>query len=76
VRRRWRKWAPGRSSTSKTRFGTDRQPRRVVVIGGGYIGIEATAVLTGLGKSLTVSDGQGHCDLLAALAQDRPEGVG
>ena len=40
--------------------------RTVVVVGGGYIGLEAAAVLTGLGKSVTVVEVQDR--LLARVA--------
>jgi 3-phenylpropionate/trans-cinnamate dioxygenase ferredoxin reductase subunit len=40
--------------------------RRVVVIGGGYIGLEAAAVLTGLGKRVTVLEAEGR--VLARVA--------
>ncbi|TAM12642.1 MAG: NAD(P)/FAD-dependent oxidoreductase [Nevskiaceae bacterium] len=48
----------------RTRADIDRvmaelpQVRRVVVIGGGYIGLEAAAVLTKLGKAVTVVEAQ------------------
>lgn len=48
----------------RTRADVDRmiieldQVDRVVVIGGGYIGLEAAAVLTGLGKHVTVLEAQ------------------
>lgn len=40
--------------------------RRVVVIGGGYIGLEAAAVLTKLGKAVTILEAQGR--VLARVA--------
>jgi len=56
----------------RTRADVDRlktelaSTRRVAVIGGGYIGLEAAAVLTKLGKAVTVLEAQGR--VLARVA--------
>ena len=61
--------------TVRSRADVDRMLRelpgteRVVVIGGGYIGLEAAAVLAGLGKRVTVLEAQ---DRLLARVAGRP----
>jgi 3-phenylpropionate/trans-cinnamate dioxygenase ferredoxin reductase subunit len=58
--------------TVRTRADVDRmiaelpEVRRVAVIGGGYIGLEAAAVLTKLGRDVTVLEAQGR--VLARVA--------
>lgn len=44
------------------------QPRRIVVIGGGYIGLEAAAVLVGLGHGVTVVEAEDR--VLARVAAE------
>lgn len=46
--------------TSDTVFGWTERPQRLLIVGGGYIGVEFATVFSGLGSDVTIADVSDH----------------